>query len=95
MKYIPFFLILLFVFFSLQGTAQQALPLYQIKNLESRAASAENRLAEKGKGGMTKNGLKGNPAIKDFKQGTTETLLNTAGPGMVSISGAQLVAEPR
>jgi len=67
----------------MKGNAQPPFQLYKLKNLESREASAENPLAEKGKGGMTKKGLKGNPALKDFKKGTTETLLNTDGPGMV------------
>ncbi|MDX9880833.1 MAG: DUF2961 domain-containing protein [Prolixibacteraceae bacterium] len=83
MKQILIFLIVSFACFSFQGLAQQPLQLYKLKNLDSRAASAENRLAEKGKGGMTKDGLKGNPAIKDFRQGATETLLDTDGPGMV------------
>ncbi|MGV8096108.1 MAG: glycoside hydrolase family 172 protein [Mangrovibacterium sp.] len=83
MKKIKFFLILLVAWFSFEGVAQQPVQLYKLKNLDSRAATAENPLAEKGKGGMTKEGLKGSPAIKDFKSGTTETLLNTKGPGMV------------
>jgi hypothetical protein len=74
-----FFLIILFFYFSLNGTAQ----LYKLKDLESRAASAENVRAEKGKGGMTKNGLKGDPAIRNFQKGATATLLDTKGPGMV------------
>jgi len=58
-------------------------PLYRLRNLRSRAASAENPTAEHGKGGTTANGLKGSPAIKDFKNGTTEVLLNQQGPGMI------------
>jgi hypothetical protein len=58
-------------------------PLYRLKNLESRAASAENPSAEPGRGGMSANGLKGSPAIKDFKQGTTEVLLDQKGPGRI------------
>ena len=83
MKQIQFLLILLFACFYFEGAAQQSLQLYKLKDLESREATAENRLAEKGKGGMLKKGLKGSPAIKDFKKGTTEILLHTDGPGMV------------
>ena len=83
MRKVPVILILLFACFAVQLLAQQPLPLYKLKKLESRAASSENRLAEKGKGGTSKNGLTGSPAIKDFRQETTETLLNTDGPGMI------------
>ena len=51
--------------------------------MESRAATAENTRAQKGKGGMTKNGLKGDPAIRNLQKGMTATLLDTKGPGMV------------
>lgn len=57
--------------------------LYSLKNLQSRAASYENRNAEKGKGGMAGNGIKGSPAIMDFKKGDVATLLDQEGPGMV------------
>jgi len=57
--------------------------LFSLKALQSRAATAENKQAEKGKGGMTADGIKGSPAIKDFKSGTTETLLEQKGPGMI------------
>ncbi len=83
MEQIRFIMILLFTCFSFWGEAQQPLELYKLKDLESREASSENPLAEKGKGGISKNGLKGSPAIKDFKKGATETLLNSNGPGMV------------
>ena len=73
------FLMAFFLYFSFNGTAQ----LYKLKELESRAATAENTRAEKGKGGMTKNGLKGDPAVRDFRKGTTDTLLDIKGPGMV------------
>lgn len=79
MKYTGFFLILIVCCFSMEATAQ----LYKLKNLESRAATAENPAAEKGKGGMSKNGLKGDPAIRNFTKGSTATLLDTKGPGMV------------
>ncbi|MEX0702799.1 MAG: glycoside hydrolase family 172 protein [Planctomycetales bacterium] len=51
--------------------------------LQSRAATAENPAAERGRGGTTGDGLKGAPAIMDFRAGGTETLLDVAGPGMV------------
>ena len=57
--------------------------IYRLKHLQSRAATAENRNAEPGKGGMEAGGLKGSPAIKDFKAGATEVLLDMDGPGMV------------
>jgi hypothetical protein len=50
---------------SVEDKSYQA--LYRLKNLQSRAASAENPTAAPGKGGMTAYGLKGSPAIKDFK----------------------------
>jgi hypothetical protein len=58
-------------------------PLYRLKDLQSRAASAENPSAAAGKGGMTANGLKGSPAVKDFKAGTTQVLLDQKGPGLI------------
>ncbi len=57
--------------------------LYRLQNLRSRAATAENPRAEVGKGGMVSNGLKGSPAIKLFKSGATEVLLNQVGPGKI------------
>jgi len=57
--------------------------IFSLETLESRAASAENPDAEKGAGGMVKNGLKGNPAIKDLKTGATAILLDKKGPGMI------------
>jgi hypothetical protein len=83
MKNSLLFLMLVFACFSIECTAQQPLQLYKLRDLESRQASAENPLAEKGKGGITKKGLKGSPALKNVKKGTTEILLNTDGPGMV------------
>lgn len=65
------------------AVAQNPSAIYKLRNLESRAATAENPFARKGEGGMTKSGMKGNPALKDFKMGTTETLLITDGPGMI------------
>lgn len=57
--------------------------LFKLKNLQSRSASYENPYAGKGGGGMAENGLKGKPAIKDFKKGTTDTLLIKTGPGII------------
>lgn len=58
-------------------------PLYRLTNLQSRAASAENPTAERGCGGMTGDGTKGAPAIRDFRDGSTEELLDVRGPGMI------------
>ena len=74
--------ILIFLCFSFNCTTAQS-QLYKLKDLESRAATAENTLAQKGKGGMTKNGLKGDPAVRNLQKGMTATLLDTKGPGMV------------
>lgn len=57
--------------------------IYQLRNLQSRAATAENPSALPGQGGTAGDGLKGAPAIKDFKAGATATLLDTSGPGCV------------
>lgn len=57
--------------------------IYQLKNLKSRAATAENKKAEVGAGGQSGNGRKGSPCISPLKKGTTYTLLDTKGPGMV------------
>src|SRR5690554_3181036 len=57
--------------------------IYRIKDLQSRAATAENPQALPGKGGMEGNGIKGSPAINDFKAGTTEVLLDIKGPGII------------
>ena len=59
------------------------IPVYRLTNLESRAASAENPSAEKGRGGMAAGGMKGSPAIKELADGRTEVLLDVAGPGMI------------
>lgn len=56
---------------------------YRLRTLNSRAASAENLTAEPGVGGMIKNGLKGNPALKDLKKGERAVLLDKKGPGMI------------
>lgn len=83
MRLINFFSILIPLFFFSCRSGQESCQIYRLKNLESREASAENIFAEKGKGGMTRKGLKGSPAIKDFKKGTTETILDIDGPGMI------------
>jgi hypothetical protein len=57
--------------------------IYRLTNLRSRAASAENPRALPGGGGREGGGIKGAPAIKDFRAGTTAVLLDTGGPGMV------------
>jgi hypothetical protein len=57
--------------------------LYRLKVLQSRSASAENPTAETEQGGRAAAGLKGSPAIKDFKDGSTHTLLKQKGPGMI------------
>jgi hypothetical protein len=57
--------------------------LYQLKNLKSRAACAENLSAETGKGGQTNHGRKGSPCIWPFKKGETKVLLHHKGSGMI------------
>ncbi|MFC5466567.1 glycoside hydrolase family 172 protein [Lederbergia graminis] len=57
--------------------------LFQLKDIQSRAATSENTQAEKGAGGKTNNGRKGSPCIENFKAGETHILLDTEGPGMV------------
>jgi hypothetical protein len=75
-------LIMLFSIGSCSIRESERMP-FRLKRLESRAASYENRKAEKGRGGMSKNGIKGSPAIKDFRKGSTDTLLFQDGPGMI------------
>ena len=57
--------------------------LYRLRKLRSRAATAENPMALAGGGGRAADGLKGSPALKDFREGEKAGLLDTAGPGMV------------
>lgn len=57
--------------------------LYQLKKLNSYAASAENPLARRGSGGKANNGRKGSPCIWPFKKGDTHILLDVEGPGMI------------
>ncbi len=57
--------------------------LYEIKQLQSRAATAENMLAQVGQGGQAGKGRKGAPALANVHPGDVVTLLDTDGPGMV------------
>lgn len=57
--------------------------IYKLKNLKSRAATAENPEAKAGGGGTANNGRKGQPCIWPFEAGKTHTLLDTAGPGII------------
>lgn len=57
--------------------------LYQLKDIKSRAACAENPNVEEGKGGQANNARKGSPCIWPFKKGKTEVLLHQKGPGMI------------
>lgn len=57
--------------------------LYELKNLQSRAANGENQRGEKGRGGMARGGRKGCPSISPVKAGKTYTLLDAEGSGMV------------
>ena len=58
-------------------------PLFKLRDLRSRAASAENPSAAAGGGGHTGDGFKGAPAIKLFRAGATATLLDANGPGLI------------
>ena len=57
--------------------------LFTLKNLQSRSATAENRNGEKGKGGISGNGHKGAPALKNVLPGQLVTLMESDGPGMI------------
>jgi len=57
--------------------------LYRLRELHSRSASAENPKALPGQGGTAGHGIKGSPAIKDFKAGSTAVLLDQKGPGLI------------
>jgi hypothetical protein len=57
--------------------------MYKLKNLRSRAATAENPNAEVGEGGTAGGGRKGQPCIWPVEEGKTYTLLDTEGPGMI------------
>lgn len=56
---------------------------YELKNLRSRSACAENPNAEPGKGGQSNNGRKGSPCITPFNKGETKVLLRQKGPGLI------------
>lgn len=58
--------------------------LYKLeKNVRSRAATAENKEAKPGAGGMANHGHKGSPCITPFPKGETATLLDVEGPGII------------
>lgn len=57
--------------------------MYKLKNIKSRAATAENKQAEAGAGGQGGSGRKASPCISPLSQGQTHTLLDTEGPGMI------------
>jgi hypothetical protein len=57
--------------------------IYQLKNIKSFAATAENKKAEEGGGGKARNGRKGSPCIDPCKKGETYTLLDVDGPGII------------
>ncbi len=59
----------------------QAAPLFEMPpNTQSRWASFENPLGEKGKGGMSNKGAKG-AAFEPVKAGESKTLMQAEGPG--------------
>jgi hypothetical protein len=57
--------------------------LYELKNLSSRSACAENPDAIPGTGGKAGGGRKGAPCIVGFQDGSTISLLDADGPGIV------------
>lgn len=57
--------------------------LYQMKNLQSRAATAENKNGQPGCGGKARNGRKGSPCIEHFMPGSQAVLMESEGPGMI------------
>jgi hypothetical protein len=57
--------------------------LFNLGDTRSYAASAENLTAEPGNGGKANNGRKGSPCIWPFVKGTTHTLLDVEGQGIV------------
>jgi hypothetical protein len=57
--------------------------LYELPDLESRAANAENIQGKRASGGLAGGGRKGAPCRKDLRPGETYTLLSTEGPGMI------------
>lgn len=57
--------------------------LYDLSNIRSRSASAENPQALPSAGGRAANGRKGAPCIVGVKPGITCTLLDCDGPGVI------------
>ena len=57
--------------------------LYELKNLDSRSASAENPLGERSMGGVRAGGHKGCPCVQWVKPGQVVDLLNVEGCGTV------------
>lgn len=57
--------------------------LYELKNLESRAANAENLSGARSMGGLAGNGRKGAPCKKDLMPNETYEILNIEGSGMI------------
>ncbi|SFT16145.1 glycoside hydrolase family 172 protein [Paenibacillus sp. BC26] len=57
--------------------------LYELKNIESRAFTSENKTGAIGAGGQAQNGRKGSPCIEGFRKGQTIELVNCDGPGMI------------
>ena len=57
--------------------------IYRLSSLQSRSTSAENPEGRQSGGGTVANGLKGSPAIKDFRPGATAILLDQSGPGCI------------
>ena len=57
--------------------------LYELRNVASRAATAENPTAAPGAGGRAGNGRKGAPCLSPLAKGETATLLDHEGPGVV------------
>jgi len=57
--------------------------LYELKDLEARAANAENPLGEKSMGGVRGGGRKGSPCVQWVKPGQVVTLLDAKGSGTV------------
>jgi len=57
--------------------------LYELMDIESRAANAENPAGERSKGGLAGGGHKGSPCVQWVKPGQVVTLLDVDGPGCV------------
>lgn len=57
--------------------------MYELKDIESRAANAENLKGERSMGGLAGGGRKGAPCIWPVKAGQTATLLDIEGCGTV------------